>query len=265
MTLQSRFTSLLTLMLVLILPMLLPAQRGNITIPAAASITVPDGAQLCADTIFANGTGHGTLTVANSSCLCSGAVIIPVEMLTFSATLDEGIVRLSWTTATETRNFGFEVQRQSSKYWNVLGVVEGSGTTTSEQTYRFTDLLHDVSPDTRTLRYRLKQIDLDGQYAYSPVVEIHRTLDPTRFSLSHYPTPCDDELTIRLELGTRAATSLRLYNLIGQSVMDIAPNALLEQGSHSYSVGTANLPSGLYLLVIDLPGRRRTAKVTIRH
>lgn len=257
--------SAIMIFLGLILPISGFAQRGNIVIPSGASITVPLGARICADTIFANGTGHGTLTLADPSCLCSGSVIIPVELLTFSATVGDGVVLLSWTTATETRNFGFEVQRRINGAWEARGFVEGSGTNYKRQTYRFTDRLQDVAPETARLRYRLKQIDLDGHIDYSPEVEVLLGTTPMRFALEQYPSPCDEELTVRLTLNQPGKTSIRLHDLTGRIVMVIAQEILMEPGCHSLRVQTDQVPSGLYLLVAESSDSRSARKVVIRH
>lgn len=250
----------------LLLPGILSAQRGNIIIPTGSSISVSQGAMICADTIFANGASHGTLTIADPSCLCSGVVVIPVELITFSATLQEGVVLLSWTTATETNNFGFEVQRKTEHdLWTPLGFIEGHGSTTEPHSYAFTDDLDGLPADCGILGYRLKQIDLNGQYEYSPEVELRLDKPLPRFVLEGYPSPCDDVLTVRLTLGETGATSIRLHDIAGRTVMIIAHDMLLTAGSHSMMARTAGVPSGLYLLVVESREGRRTEKVLIRH
>jgi len=265
MTKRTILTGILALLLGMLLPSILSAQRGTITIPQGASISVPQSAVICADTIFANGTGHGTLTLADPSCLCSGSVVIPVEMLTFSATLQKGVVHLAWTTATETGNYGFEVQRNIDGAWNTLGFVEGRGTTTNAHSYQFTDKLQDVQLETTQLRYRLKQIDLDGQYEYSPEVEVRLDGTLPQFALGSFPAPCNDQMTVRLTVAETEATSIRLHDIAGHVVMIIAQDAVLAAGSHSMMVRTAEVPSGPYLLVVESREDRRTEKIVIRH
>jgi hypothetical protein len=250
----------------ILLPMLLSAQRGNIIIPTGASISVPTGAMICADTIFANNPGYGRLNIADPTCLCSGAVVIPIELLTLSATLQNDVVILSWTTATETRNFGFEVQRKAGqKDWSAIGFVEGNGSTTETHSYAFTDDPGDLPSSCRALRYRLKQLDLDGGDAYSPEVEVHLDAPLPRFALEGFPSPCDDQLTVKLSLAEAGATSIRLHDIAGRVVMIIAQDALLPAGSHSLMVRTSDVPSGLYLLVVEKREGRRIEKVVVRH
>ncbi len=263
---RTSLLGIVALFLGLVLPTLLPAQRGDIVIATGASISVPLNAQICADRIFANNPGYGTLTLADPSGLCTGAVVTPVELLIFSAALQNGLVVLSWTTETETRNYGFEVQRKTEiGDWSALGFTPGHGSTTGQHLYGFADDLKDLPANCCKLRYRLKQIDLDGQYEYSPEVELLLDQSLPQFALEGYPSPCDDALTVRLALGEAGATSIRLHDIAGRVVIIIAQDAELSTGSHSMRVRTAEMPSGLYLLVVENREGRRSEKVLIRH
>ncbi|MBE0644664.1 MAG: T9SS type A sorting domain-containing protein [Bacteroidetes bacterium] len=254
------------LLIALFHPGILLAQRGDIIIPTGATVTVPRNAQICADKIFANNPGYGTLTLADPSGLCTGAVVTPVELLTFSAALQEDVVVLSWATATETRSYIFEVQRKAEQGdWSTLGFVDGNGNATEVHTYVFTDNLTGIPESATVLRYRLRQVDLDGRFEYSPEVEIRRDQPLTRFVLEGYPTPCDDALTVRLTLAEAGATCIRLHDITGRVVMTIAENQALPAGSVSIRVRTADIPSGYYLLVAESGLRRRTERVMIWH
>jgi hypothetical protein len=95
---------------------------------------------------------------------------LPVELVSFEAT-DEGenTVELSWQTASESGNEDFEVQRQLDEDdWTSLGFVEGAGTTTEAQIYRYT--AEDVPAGFQ--QFRLKQVDLDGDSTYSGTVSL---------------------------------------------------------------------------------------------
>ena len=87
---------------------------------------------------------------------------IPVELTSFVASVNENSVTLNWTTATETNNLGFEVQRNSGSDYQAIGFVTGNGTTTETQEYSFTDIV-----TTGSYSYRLKQVDYDGTFSYS--------------------------------------------------------------------------------------------------
>lgn len=95
-------------------------------------------------------------------------------------------VELRWTTATETNNKGFDIERMiSSDVFEVVGFVPGFGTTTEPKTYSYTD----SKLSSGKYSYRLKQIDYDGSFSYSNVLETE-VITPSTFSLEqNYPNP----------------------------------------------------------------------------
>ena len=86
--------------------------------------------------------------------------IVPVELISFSASINNGVVELNWITSTETNNKGFEIERSKNGSYETIGFVDGHGTTTETQAYYFTD----KNVVTGNYKYRLKQIDFDGTF-----------------------------------------------------------------------------------------------------
>ena len=102
---------------------------------------------------------------------------IPVELTSFTATSQNGKMILNWATATETNNQGFEIERkQDNSGWEQIGFREGNGTTTEPKEYIYIDDISTVQ--STSLAYRLKQIDFDGSFKYSDVVEVEDNADP---------------------------------------------------------------------------------------
>lgn len=110
---------------------------------------------------------------------------LPVELASFDATTDGNKVHLTWTTASETGNTRFEVQRralgaeafetqraQGQSRWKTVGSVEGSGTMTEAQSYRFTD--KNPPYQAGRLAYRLRQVDVDGTAHYTRKTTVQR-------------------------------------------------------------------------------------------
>ncbi len=200
-----------------------------------------------------------------SKVLASGA-LFPVELRSFSAQRSGSSVSLSWETATETSNHGFELERKTDdQAWATIAFILGHGTSTAAHTYQYSDPINGAHIHAKFLRYRLKQIDMDGRYEYSPEVEVQLDVPQPRFALEGYPTPCNQVLAARLTIGEEGAANIHLHDITGRVVMAIIQDAILPAGSHSIQVGTANVPSGLYLLVVENQEGRRTEKVLIRH
>ncbi len=101
--------------------------------------------------------------------LYQGSNPLPVELASFSAVVLENAVKLKWRTEMEVSNYGFEILRQDQDdNWQVLGFVEGYGNTNSPKDYSFLD----ESVNGGKAAYRLKQIDTDGNFEYSKIIEV---------------------------------------------------------------------------------------------
>ena len=181
---------------------------------------------------------------------------LPVELLSFTAAVNGGGVELTWETATETNNRGFEIERISDylesvlsersetkdgNQWQRIGFIEGHHTTNTPQEYSFTD-----NAARGILRYRLKQIDRDGKFAYSPIVEV-KIAAPAVFALSqNYPNPFNPSTTISFTLQHTGLTTLKVYDAIGREVATLV-NEVLEAGVyHQKQFNAGNLASGVY-------------------
>ena len=139
---------------------------------------------------------------------------LPVELSFFSASIISSSVKLSWQTATEVNNYGFEVERQSHTStplslteWEKLGFVTGNGNSNSPKTYSFVD--NKISAGKYS--YRLKQIDNNGQFEYSKTIEVDLGA-PKKFELSqNYPNPFNPTTTIRFSLPEALTVKLTIY------------------------------------------------------
>ena len=121
----------------------------------------------------------------------------PVELTTFTVSAKNNFVLLNWQTATEVNNYGFEIQKsevssQNSEF-ETVGFVDGHGNSNSPKEYSFKD----ENVTAGTYKFRLKQIDNDGQFKYSKVVEVSLN-QPAEFSLSqNYPNPFNPSTKIK--------------------------------------------------------------------
>lgn len=172
------------------------------------------------------------------------AVVLPVEMLYFSGEDDKGVVQLDWATATEIDNDYFEVQRsQDGRDWEVIGVVTGAGTTVEEQQYDFSDF----RPYVGNSYYRLRQVDYDGQYAFTDIILVNVRLEPISFNV--YPNPVRDVFTVDIKgINANEETPYSIVSLqgayVGQGVLRADETGRIsEQLSLSYGQ-----PAGIYIL-----------------
>ncbi len=168
---------------------------------------------------------------------------LPVEWSHFTAQAHREGVLLKWTTQTEFNNSGFEIERKrTGEEWQSIGFVRGNGTSAMPRSYSFIDKLASGA-----MRYRLKQIDLDGKFEYSPIVEINAGL-PRSFALEqNYPNPFNPTTTIRYQLAATSDAQLVLYDALGRVVAQLV-NARQAAGAYSVSVNASelNLSSGVY-------------------
>ncbi|MBK6679626.1 MAG: T9SS type A sorting domain-containing protein [Ignavibacteriales bacterium] len=185
---------------------------------------------------------------------------LPVELVSFSAKYLSNAVQLSWQTATEVDNYGFEVERKTTTTdWQKISFIEGHGTSNSPKYYNFSDPVS----STGKISYRLKQLDNDGKFEYSNIVEIDTKI-PSAFALEqNYPNPFNPETVIRFNLPQAGSVSLKLYNMQGEEVA-ILQSGAMDAGSHSITLDATKygLTSGVYvyrLSSIDVTGKSFTA------
>ena len=175
---------------------------------------------------------------------------VPVELASFSAETINNNVLLSWVTASEINNNGFEIEKLvgSGQYavgnassWAKIGFVEGNGTTTETKSYSFID----KNVSTGIYQYRLKQIDFDGTFEYSNAIEV-TVENPKEYYLSqNYPNPFNPETKINYVIKENGFVQLSVYNILGQVVKELV-NEIQSAGSHSVNFN-ADLPSGVYI------------------
>lgn len=189
----------------------------------------------------------------------SWAQIIPVELTSFSASVNGNNVLLKWTTATEINNSGFDVERRNPNgEWKSIGFVPGAGTTTENRTYNF----NDKNLNKGKYQYRLKQIDLDGTYEYSKIVEVD-VVSPAKFELAqNYPNPFNPNTSISFTIPQSGNVKLSVYNLLGQEITTLV-NEYKEAGTHNIEFNATNLNSGVYLYKLESNGLTLTKKMTL--
>ncbi|MFT6019950.1 MAG: choice-of-anchor B domain-containing protein [Flavobacteriales bacterium] len=183
---------------------------------------------------------------------------LPAELISFKATAKSKEILLDWSTASELGFFGFDLQRATEADaidFQKISWIPGNTINSSGSAYNFLD--KDVVAG-QTYYYRLRQLDLDGTVAFSPIVSAR--LNSSNGNLQLFPNPVDKELTLLLEQQIFASTdiALTIYDVIGKQVRSIIVSA--NELNNGYSLNVNSLEKGTYL--ISLEGNR--VKETVR-
>ena len=187
--------------------------------------------------------------------------IIPVELNSFTALMQNNNILLNWSTSSETNNVGFDIERRSANNnsgWQKIGFVPGKGTTTEKSSYNFTDL----NPVEGKSYYRLRQIDLDGTTKVFNAVEVDFNV-VREYSLSqNFPNPFNPETEISFALAKLDYVTLKIYNILGSEVATLV-NEFMESGKHTIKFNASALTSGVYLYTIKSGNFTATRKMIL--
>ncbi len=189
---------------------------------------------------------------------------LPVELSSFTASIEENRVIFQWTTANEINNHGFEIERtveaidrNPKSEYIVLGFVSGSGNSNSPKVYSFRD--ESIVPG--RFNYRLKQLDTDGKFRYIKTIEIEFGL-PNQYELyQNYPNPFNPTTTISYSLPQESHVTVKVFNVVGNEVAKVV-NERQNAGKHILSFNGANLTSGIYFYRIEAYSTREGISYT---
>jgi thermitase len=192
---------------------------------------------------------------------------LPVELSSFTVkVLKSGGVKLDWRTETEVSNYGFDVEKlqdyniEKLQDWKNIGFVEGHGNSNSPKDYSFTD----NSAGYGKYSYRLKQIDTDGQFEYSKVIEVDAGNIPGGFVLEqNYPNPFNPTTKIKFALAETQSAKLIIYDVLGNEVA-IPFNGTAEGGKlYETEFSGENLSSGIYFYRLETKSRTENRKMLL--
>ncbi len=184
---------------------------------------------------------------------------LPVELSKFEGIFVKDKVILSWETATEVDNYGFNILRQvNERSWQYLGFVEGNGNSNSPKIYSFIDR-NIYGGD--TFKYRLKQIDTDGKFEYSDIIEIE--INPTEFFLlQNHPNPFNPTTKIAYQISEPSFVALKVYDVLGNEISTLV-NEKKMAGSYEAEFYALHLPSGIYFYRLQTNSYVETKKMVL--
>jgi len=165
---------------------------------------------------------------------------LPVRLASLNASAKLRDVKLSWSTAEEINNSGFDVERKTvNGEWHKAGFVHGNN---KPSTYEFTD----KNLTTGKYHYRLKQIDFNGNFEYHNLDGIVEIGVPSKFDLSqNYPNPFNPVTKINFDLPKSGNVSIKVYDMLGKEVKTLI-DEFKDAGYYNITFDASNLPSGVY-------------------
>mgnify|MGYP006302955463 CR=1 FL=1 len=176
-----------------------------------------------------------------------GDASLPVELVSFSARQQGKDVTLFWETAAEVNNLGFEIERKHRAVsdWEKIGFVagEGNSSTPVSYTYRDENAMKYDGPG-----YRLKQLDNDGSFEYSPEIAVtsETALLPADFRLhNNFPNPFNPATRITYEIAAENFTTLIIYDLSGREISTLV-NENQQPGQYQVDFQAGEFSSGVY-------------------
>ena len=225
----------------------------------------------------AQSTGRDTIIASFENIFDTAFAVwdypLPIELASFTSFVSGRDVTLNWSTSNELNNSGFDIERAVDNgqkiidngqliidSWVKVGFVEGNGTTNEPKQYTFTD----KNLPTGNYKYRLRQIDFNGNFEYFELDGAVSIGIPEKFSLSqNYPNPFNPVTNLEFGISELGFVSLKIYDAVGREVVTLV-NENLMPGFYSVKFDASYLSSGVYFYRLSAAGRSGEFSVTKR-
>ena len=180
---------------------------------------------------------------------------LPIDLLSFDAKFNGKSVDLIWTTATETNNDYFTIERSmDAKNYQVVDNVKGAGNSNSILSYSY----NDREPFTGTIYYRLKQTDYDGKNETFPPVAVSNSTVQSQLPLginSVSPNPFTNSFFLEFDSQSQEVVEINIYNVRGQIICKDTYRP--SEGINRYTYTDQNdLSPGYYVLTLKQGSKR---------
>lgn len=208
----------------------------------------------------ANGCANVGASLQALSVTSVDCNVLPVTLLNFSATPKDKAIALAWSTASESNNKGFNIERsQTGSSWTTIGFVAGAGNSSNTNSYAYLD----GGLTAGRYFYRLKQIDLDGKFEYSSVVSAVIGGSNGFVLEQNFPNPFKNGTVIRFTLPSKAKVNLSVFDINGRLVK-VVMNESRDAGTHAVNVNSGSLVAGLYYYKLQAGEHSAVKKMTIQ-
>jgi len=195
----------------------------------------------------------------------AGDGTLPVHLTSLNSFASGRDITIKWTTESELNNAGFEIERKySDGNWISAGYVKGNGTTNTNIDYSFTD----KKLSSGKYEYRIRQIDLNGNYTYYRLQNAIEIGIPGKFNLSqNYPNPFNPVTKIDFDLPFDSKVRISVYDMIGREVKTLIAGETKTAGFYTIELNALNLSSGTYFyrMIANSQGKEYifTKKMTV--
>jgi len=189
--------------------------------------------------------------------------VLPVELKSFNYMLNNNIVNLNWITASELNNEKFVIERkkENETNWAIIGEVKGQGNSNTENFYTFSDKQVNYGK----YYYRLKQVDFNGSYKYTNILEVNLGLPQQFIIKQNYPNPFNPTTKITYAIPENISNTLvqlKIYDILGREVATLV-NEKQNSGEYIVEFNANNLPSGTYFARLVAGGMQKTLKMNL--
>ncbi|MCI4668963.1 MAG: S8 family serine peptidase [Bacteroidia bacterium] len=194
---------------------------------------------------FSNEFGFGIVNANQAAQAAENS--LPVEWLYVDGKQRANNIEITWGTATEVNNDKFVVEKKSGDLFVPLAQVKGAGNTTQVQNYSFVD--RDPKPGSQV--YRIKQVDFDGRFSHSPLVEVLFS-DENYFNVDNYLSSSEARLKVNLFNLKNQVAELNLLDLQGRELANWVLKPVSED--QPFELEIPSVSAGVYILQMRQQG-----------
>jgi hypothetical protein len=193
---------------------------------------------------------------------------LPVELLNFVSVCSNSHVELLWTTASETNNDYFVLEKSKDAInWIEIANIDGAGNSNSLLNYNYIDQLSTLALSgveglnfelstfnfqLSTNFYRLKQVDFDGNFSYSDIIQVScqdNLQDNLIEIISIYPNPAHNDFNYDIFSTQDREIIIFVINVLGKNI--IREHKYIKEGFNQYSLNVSALAAGVYYFKIE--------------
>jgi hypothetical protein len=167
---------------------------------------------------------------------------------------------LNWTTASERNASQFVVERSMDRNrFEVAGSVRATGNSSMSNTYQFTDVNISRVAMGKTVYYRLRIVDADGEFEYSPIVAVSFE-DRTKPAVNVYPNPFNTNVSIQVTADMDAKAIITIVDLYGKTVAEMAREVV--KGDNIIGLDSLqHLAAGVYFVKVNAGNSEMVTKL----